>query len=334
MNWKIIIDTTRDLLGGGVNALLKLSHVHKPVTHPLHILYHRARMGIDVSGEVASLPDELRHGVSADDPIGSIDCLVEAIMLDLSDEAREAVYAELARVTPEDREADTEHLLMALNNRCILPGHGNCIMGLDNALTNQPHRYILQDRSEPIRLRFGYVNGIARPFKMAEEDAIRLSNEVLDGKALHGVHNSSNGGLIDFGQAFVHHNDRCFKASALLQQEWREYLSTTEGTYIQLCHSDGASCTYHALHSLEKEYRDRIIVIAIAPATFIPEGYCKAAYHIANEKDPVVQLSIQRSKADQEKIVSIAGPTKGHNPHNPFDPQKMNAIKEILADLV
>jgi len=74
-------------------------------------------------------------------------------------------------------------------------------------------------------------------------------------------------------------------------------------------------------------------VIAIAPATFIPKGFCRAAYHVANEKDPVVRLSILRATADQQKVVSIAGPSKGHVPHDPFDPQKMEAVQKILKEL-
>ena len=66
-----------------------------------------------------------------------------------------------------------------------------------------------------------------------------------------------------------------------------KHLDNPNVKYLQLCHSQGAIHTLNALINLPKEIRDRVIVVAIAPAVLIPKALCFDSSNYACKGDPV-----------------------------------------------
>lgn len=81
------------------------------------------------------------------------------------------------------------------------------------------------------------------------------------------------------------------QASKTLEEKWTAFhesnLDNPNAKILHFCHSRGAIKTKNSLMSCPKEVSDRIVVVAIAPATVIPSHLCCEAYNYASKKDVV-----------------------------------------------
>jgi hypothetical protein len=81
------------------------------------------------------------------------------------------------------------------------------------------------------------------------------------------------------------------KTQNLLIEKWSDFHRKNKdrpyAKCLHFCHSQGAIHTKNALMKLPKEIRDRIIVVAIAPAVVVPNKLCYQSYNYASEKDLV-----------------------------------------------
>ena len=73
--------------------------------------------------------------------------------------------------------------------------------------------------------------------------------------------------------------------------EWREFHEISRDNphakIMHFCHSQGAIHTKNALMKLPDEIRNRIIVVALAPAEVIPRQLCFDSFNYASKKDYV-----------------------------------------------
>ena len=76
-----------------------------------------------------------------------------------------------------------------------------------------------------------------------------------------------------------------------LQETWTKFhednLDRPDAKYLHFCHSQGAIHTKNALRNSPQEVRDRVTVVAIAPATVIPRELCNESYNYASKSDVV-----------------------------------------------
>ena len=77
----------------------------------------------------------------------------------------------------------------------------------------------------------------------------------------------------------------------LLLENWTEFhkqnVDRPHAKYLQFCHSQGAIQMKNALMHAPKEIRDRVIVVAIAPAAVVSKELCYQSYNYASKKDIV-----------------------------------------------
>ena len=139
------------------------------------------------------------------------------------------------------------------------------------------------------RGRIGGINGIGNNFEAAKTNANYLS-QLSQNHHLEWVHNRSHSLPVDVIETVVNYHG--YSASAVdLQENWMkfhdEYKNDPKAKYLQFCHSQGAIHVRNALLKTPKEIRDRVIVIAIAPATVVPKNLCFDSFNYASKRDPI-----------------------------------------------
>jgi isopentenyl phosphate kinase len=77
--------------------------------------------------------------------------------------------------------------------------------------------------------------------------------------------------------------------SDLLIQKWSEFhhrnADQPSAKILHFCHSQGTLHTKNALLRLPKEIRDRVIVVAIAPAAVVPKKLCHESFNFDYYKE-------------------------------------------------
>ena len=117
-----------------------------------------------------------------------------------------------------------------------------------------------------------------------------LQNQYLASLASHAIESitkRSYGGWLDAcREFFINYAGHSF-TSLDIAAKWREFhndnLANPQLKMLWFCHSGGATDTYNALSSLPEEIRERIIVVAIAPATVIPDQFCYKSFNYASK---------------------------------------------------
>lgn len=138
-------------------------------------------------------------------------------------------------------------------------------------------------------LRIGGINGINTSFDEAISHALYLGKFAAN-HSIDWVYNSSNGSVIDVAEALML-NYKGFSpiTSELLVSNWtafhQENQSRPDAKYLQFCHSQGAIHVRNALSKASEKISERVVVVAIAPASVVLKNTCWASYNYASKKD-------------------------------------------------
>jgi len=147
----------------------------------------------------------------------------------------------------------------------------------------------------------GFTNGINNTHREAFESA-SLVSKLSGGYQVDCVSNPSNGWLKDIARYWISSSSYCAtKPVGELHKQWDTYFNNNSDNipYFQSCHSEGTVNVKHALMSYDENRRQQIIVLAIAPATYIEREYCMNVYHYASEYDFIPHLDVAgRYKCD------------------------------------
>ena len=137
----------------------------------------------------------------------------------------------------------------------------------------------------------GGINGINTSLPESINHAEYLA-QFSKGLCITWIHNYSNFPPIDLGECLLFNFSGSSPNTKNLEREqWIAFHEANkdnpEAKFLQFCHSQGAIHTKNALQSVPEEIRQRVIVVAIAPAAIIPRGLCYAAYNYASKLDKV-----------------------------------------------
>lgn len=118
-----------------------------------------------------------------------------------------------------------------------------------------------------------WINGINNTFEECEKSGTYLQN-LAGGHAIAGIYNCTHGPLVDILEAaFLNYPGYSPNTAQLLQKEWRKFHEAMRdqpnARLLQICHSQGTIAVKNALTEAPSEIRDRVIVIAIAPAAVV-----------------------------------------------------------------
>ncbi len=140
-------------------------------------------------------------------------------------------------------------------------------------------------------VQIGFINGMNTSLSESINHMEHVRQFVGD---LHveGVYNHSNTPPVDMAEIFLlNYAGIAPNTGKLLVENWsgfhEENIHNPDAKYLQVTHSMGNILTKDALQMAPQEIRDRVIVVAIAPAVIIPAGLCYDSFHYASKKDVV-----------------------------------------------
>lgn len=143
---------------------------------------------------------------------------------------------------------------------------------------------------ELLQGRIGGINGIGNLLEDAVNHANFLSNAAGNYK-VEWVYNCSHSAPVDVALAILINYKGASANRELLRENWlrfhEEHVNAPDAKYMQFCHSQGAAAVKLELAALPKEIRNRIIVVALAPAAVIPKSLCFESYNYSSKRDPV-----------------------------------------------
>ena len=127
-----------------------------------------------------------------------------------------------------------------------------------------------------------YINGMnQRPWKMLR--CIETLSTYSGGYKIYGVYNPSKGLMKGLTGCFLELYSFCLSAPVKkLHEKWSQFFAqaTPDEIYLQFCHSQGAIQVRNALLYFSPQLRKRIMVVAVAPAAYIPDEICYRAFQI------------------------------------------------------
>jgi len=93
----------------------------------------------------------------------------------------------------------------------------------------------------------------------------------------------------------------------LLKQTWNDFIATHEpgDKFLQFCTSGGATEVKIGLLTSPKEVRDRIIVVAWAPACIIPKELCFESYNYVSKRDFVPYFDIEGYRKYKDQLTRV-----------------------------
>ena len=149
------------------------------------------------------------------------------------------------------------------------------------------------------------------------------------------THAASYGSILDPIMCLLDKIGWRFPPTILLRRKWIAFFKKNgpDAVYLQICHSRGGLHVKKALLDTPKEIRDRIIVLAIAPAAIIPKELCMDSFNYMSKRDFVTLTDvIGYAKHKDELIILEPHPDAPLVDHSFTSPTFKKAIGEAISD--
>ena len=161
----------------------------------------------------------------------------------------------------------------------------------------------------PNDLGIGFINGIWNDAKGSRESAEYLS-KLAGGYNIHAVYNATHGTCVDLNECKIGLNYIATEPVRQLHKMWNSFFekSSANAKFLMICHSQGAIHVRNALLDYPPELRERILVVAIAPAAYIYQETCAKVIHYRAEwwRDFVPRFDRAGAKREKDTIVTLA----------------------------
>lgn len=138
-------------------------------------------------------------------------------------------------------------------------------------------------------MQVGFMNGVFTDKSITTGHAnylSKLGNDCNIQVAYNGTH-----GLFDLGECYLGMNHIATEPVKMLHENWNNFFdkSSPDANYLQVGHSQALIHIKNGLMSYPDERRQRILVLAIAPAVYIPKKICKDVFHYRAKfhRDPI-----------------------------------------------
>lgn len=216
---------------------------------------------------------------------------------------------------------DTGRLIRALHRNNCLDIAGTKISWYAELEKNArfPSRPFHLYRQELAEGQICFINGMCTTFHAAREMALRLSHNSAQDRNVHCVYSATSDPASDVASGILGQGGIATPAVPLLLDQWQDFFETHgDSRLLQICHSRGAIEVNNALALLPPHLRQRIMVIAIAPACLIPEEMAFRVVNLVISSDPVPQIALNRHLLNAPHTVLLPDHTDSSNPHNMF----------------
>lgn len=160
----------------------------------------------------------------------------------------------------------------------------------------------------PNDLGIGFINGIWNDFKNAKASA-QYTSKLAGGYNIHAVYNATHGVDVDPIECGLGLNYISTEPVRQLHKMWNSFFekSSANATFLMICHSQGAIHARNALLDYSPELRERILVVAIAPAAYIYQETCAKVIHYRAEwwRDFVPRSDSAGAKREKDSIITL-----------------------------
>lgn len=126
---------------------------------------------------------------------------------------------------------------------------------------------------------------------------------------IHGVYNATHGTSVDGYECILGLNYIATEPVRQLHNMWNSFFdkSSADAKFLMICHSQGAIHVRNALLDYPPALRERILIVAIAPAAYIYQQTCAKVIHYraAWWRDFVPRLDRAGAKRERGTIVDL-----------------------------
>lgn len=192
---------------------------------------------------------------------------------------------------------DTLRLIRALHrhHRLEIPGKEIAIYTELEKDLKQPSCLFHLYRKELDSGCIGLHNGICSSLDDVKKSAYHISDRCGQGHNIYCTYSATVDVKTDFYSAALGQGKISTPGVFQLLERWNDYFEQDQShPLLQICHSRGAIEVYNALMHLPEEKRRRIIVIAVAPACFIPNTDAKKVVNLVIPSDFVPKVALHR----------------------------------------
>jgi RHS repeat-associated protein len=165
----------------------------------------------------------------------------------------------------------------------------------------------------PNDLGIGFINGIWNDAKGSRESAEYLS-KLSGGYNIQAVFNATHGTCADLKECKKGLNYIATEPVKQLHKMWNSFFekSSANSKFLMICHSQGAIHVRNALLDYPPELRERILVVAIAPAAYIYQETCAKIIHYRAEwwRDFVPRFDRAGARREKNSIITLASDSK------------------------
>jgi Protein of unknown function (DUF687) len=160
----------------------------------------------------------------------------------------------------------------------------------------------------PDDLRIGYINGIWNVAKGSKESVEYLSR-LSGGYNIHAVFSATHGTCVDLKECKKGLSYIATEPVRQLYKMWNSFFekSSANAKFLMICHSQGAIHVRNALLDYPPELRERILVVAIAPAAYIYQETCAKVIHYRAEwwRDFIPRFDRAGAKREKDSVVTL-----------------------------
>ncbi len=259
-----------------------------------------------------------------------IKTVAERKLDELSTSRKNAVFGTIYRLAGEPQtldlqwgqhnaKCDTQRLIRALNRHQYLDVSAKEIRVYSDLEKDveAPSCAFQLDRAELALGQIGLHNGMYTSFTKAYNDACKLSTDCAQGHNLHCVYSATINPGWDVTSAVLGQGGIATPPVIKLLEQWQDFFEKEEnGRLLQICHSRGAVEVNNALSFLPEELKQRIIVIAVAPACLIAIDQAYKVINLVILADPTIQVAANRDLLDSEHTIKLDSHSDTINPHD------------------
>lgn len=162
--------------------------------------------------------------------------------------------------------------------------------------------------------RTGFINGVWNYLTGSKQSSLYIS-ELGGDINIYSVYNATHGTCTDIGECKLNLDYIATPPVRMLHKTWNDFFTENwdnNAVFLMICHSQGAIHTRNALLTYPPELRNRIRVIAIAPAAYIDDDLCHSVKHYRADwtHDIVPYLDRDGAKRCAHTIVTLKSDAK------------------------
>lgn len=170
--------------------------------------------------------------------------------------------------------------------------------------------YDLSDEGAPELsdgLGIGFINGIDNTYGEGRT-SVRYISRLAGGCNVHAVYNATHRHGIDLPECIMNLSYFATPPVRQLHKMWNSFFERSSANFLMICHSQGAIHVRNALLDYPQGLRDRILVVAIAPASYIYQGTCAQLIHYRAEafRDFIPRFDISGARRSKNAFITLS----------------------------